>query len=40
MGEFFLTKVLGERVAYRKRKKMLLKKKKNKMKKKIKIDDK
>jgi len=34
MGEFFLTKVLGERVAYRKRQKMLLKKQKNKMKKK------
>jgi len=33
MGEFFLTKVLGERVAYRKRQKMLLKKQKNKIKK-------
>jgi len=27
IGEFFLTKVLGEKVAYRKRQKMLLKKK-------------
>jgi len=38
LGEFFTTKVLGERIAYRKRQKMLLKRKKNKqnMKKKIK----
>jgi hypothetical protein len=32
LGEFFLTKVLGERIAYRKRLKLLLKKNKNKMK--------
>jgi len=32
MGEFFLTKILGERIAYRKRQKMLLKRQKNKMK--------
>jgi ribosomal protein S19 len=31
-GEFFLTKVLGERIAYRKRLKLLLKKNKNKSK--------
>jgi len=31
-GEFFVTKVLGERVAYRKRLKLLLKKQKNKLK--------
>lgn len=31
-GEFFITKVLGERVAYRKRLKLLLKKNKNKAK--------
>jgi ribosomal protein S19 len=30
LGEFFTTKVLGERIAYRKRLKMLLKRKKNK----------
>jgi ribosomal protein S19 len=30
LGEFFTTKVLGERIAYRKRLKLLLKKKKNK----------
>lgn len=30
LGEFFTTKVLGERIAYRKRLKALLKKKKNK----------
>jgi ribosomal protein S19 len=30
LGEFFLTKVLGERIAYRKRLKLLLKKRKNK----------
>jgi hypothetical protein len=30
LGEFFITKVLGERIAYRKKQKMLLKKKKNK----------
>jgi len=30
LGEFFTTKVLGERIAYRKRQKMLLKRKKNK----------
>lgn len=34
LGEFFITKVLGERIAYRKKQKMLLKKKKNKQKKK------
>jgi len=27
IGEFFLTKILGERIAYRKRQKLLLKKK-------------
>jgi len=32
LGEFFVTKVLGERVAYRKRLKLLLKKQKNKLK--------
>ena len=32
IGEFFLTKVLGERVAYRKRLKIQLKRQKNKMK--------
>jgi len=32
LGEFFTTKILGERVAYRKRQKMILKKNKNKMK--------
>ena len=31
-GEFFLTKVLGERIAYRKKLKLLLKKNKNKAK--------
>lgn len=31
-GEFFITKVLGERIAYRKRQKALLKKAKHKMK--------
>ena len=31
LGEFFITKVLGERIAYRKKLKLLLKKKKNKM---------
>jgi ribosomal protein S19 len=30
LGEFFTTKVLGERIAYRKKLKLLLKKKKNK----------
>ena len=30
LGEFFITKVLGERIAYRKKLKLLLKKKKNK----------
>ena len=30
LGEFFTTKVLGERIAYRKRQKMLLKRKKSK----------
>jgi ribosomal protein S19 len=30
LGEFFTTKVLGERIAYRKRLKLLLKRKKNK----------
>jgi len=30
LGSFFITKVLGERVAYRKRQKQLLKKQKNK----------
>jgi len=34
LGEFFLTKVLGERIAYRKKQKLLLKRSKNKMKKK------
>jgi ribosomal protein S19 len=34
LGEFFITKVLGERIAYRKKQKMLLKKNKNKQKKK------
>jgi len=32
VGEFFTTKILGERVAYRKRQKILLKKSKNKIK--------
>lgn len=32
LGEFFLTKVLGERIAYRKRQKLLMKKAKNRMK--------
>ena len=32
IGEFFFTKVLGERIAYRKRQKKLLKKSKDKMK--------
>jgi len=32
LGEFFSTKVLGERIAYRKRLKLLLKKNKNKIK--------
>lgn len=32
LGEFFLTKVIGERIAYRKKQKMLLKKHKNKAK--------
>jgi len=32
LGEFFITKVLGERIAYRKRLKLLLKKNKNKAK--------
>lgn len=31
LGEFFTTKVLGERIAYRKKLKLLLKKKKNKV---------
>jgi ribosomal protein S19 len=31
LGEFFTTKVLGERIAYRKKLKLLLKKKKNKI---------
>lgn len=31
LGEFFITKVLGERIAYRKKLKLLLKKKKNKV---------
>lgn len=31
LGEFFTTKVLGERIAYRKRLKLLLKRKKNKV---------
>ena len=30
LGEFFITNVLGERIAYRKRQKMLLKRKKSK----------
>src|SRR5688572_5896672 len=34
MGEFFITKILGERIAYRKRQKLLMKKTKNKMRKK------
>jgi ribosomal protein S19 len=29
LGEFFITKVLGERIAYRKKLKLLLKRKKN-----------
>lgn len=32
LGEFFITKVLGERIAYRKKQKLLLKKSKNKQK--------
>ena len=32
LGEFFLTKVLGDRIAYRKRQKLLLKKQRNKVK--------
>jgi len=32
LGEFFVTKVIGEKVAYRKRLKLLLKKQKNKFK--------
>lgn len=32
LGEFFITKVLGERIAYRKKQKMLLKKNKQKKK--------
>jgi len=32
IGEFFITKILGERIAFRKRQKLLLKKTKNKMK--------
>jgi len=32
LGEFFLTKVLGERIAYRKKQKLLLKRRKNKVK--------
>jgi ribosomal protein S19 len=32
LGEFFITKVLGERIAYRKKQKLLLKKNKNKQK--------
>jgi len=32
LGEFFVTKVLGERVAYRKRLKLLLKKQKSRLK--------
>jgi len=31
LGEFFITKVLGERIAYRKKLKLLLKRKKNKI---------
>jgi ribosomal protein S19 len=31
LGEFFTTKVLGERIAYRKKQKLLLKRKKNKV---------
>jgi len=31
-GEFFITKILGERIAYRKKLKLLLKKNKNKLK--------
>jgi len=34
LGEFFITKVLGERIAYRKKQKLLLKRNKNKQKKK------
>jgi len=30
LGEFFITKVLGDRIAYRKKLKLLLKKKNNK----------
>jgi ribosomal protein S19 len=30
LGEFFITKILGERIAYRKKLKLLLKRKKNK----------
>lgn len=32
LGEFFITKILGERIAYRKKQKLLLKKNKNKQK--------
>jgi|JRYK01.1.fsa_nt_gb ribosomal protein S19 len=32
LGSFFITKVLGERIAYRKKQKLLLKKNKNKQK--------
>jgi ribosomal protein S19 len=32
LGEFFFTKIVGERIAYRKKQKMLLKKNKNKAK--------
>lgn len=31
LGEFFITKVLGERIAYRKKLKLLLKRKKNRI---------
>jgi len=31
LGEFFITKVLGERIAYRKKLKLLLKRKKNRV---------
>jgi ribosomal protein S19 len=32
LGEFFITKILGERIAYRKKQKLLLKRNKNKQK--------
>jgi ribosomal protein S19 len=32
LGEFFITKILGDRIAYRKKQKLLLKKTKNKQK--------